>query len=213
MLELHGPLAEVQPVFSAGTGMEITCLLMGLEGSWHTPSSPKLTGKETFTLTTTRPGRLGTTWVRYSGGALGAPGCLSMNLRMIPCGANRNPIKLRGNSYFCSEHCHLPAQTPAVSIQDFLSVSHSRAGVQQQDPGFPMDSSCVGGARDGSCAQLCALTRGNCTQHWQQSLGMKQGKDGGKLRLKLSVTLLSSREQSQSQSLHTLFTICPQTSP
>lgn len=42
---------------------------------------------------------------------------------------------------------------------------------------------------------------------------MKQGKDGGKLRLKLSVTLLSSREQSQSQSLHTLFTICPQTSP
>lgn len=102
---------------------------------------------------------------------------------------------------------------PAISIQVFLSFSHSRAGVRQQDPGFPMDSSYVGGARDGSCAQPCALPLGNCTQHWQESLEMKQGKDGGKLRLKLVVTPLSSREQSQSQSLHTLFTICPQTSP
>lgn len=144
---------------------------------------------------------------------MGAPGCLSMHLKMIPCAVNRGPVKLRGNNYFCGEHCHLQPQTPAVSIQVFLSFSHSRASVQEQDLGFPMGSSCVGGVRDGSSAQPCALPHGNCTQHWQESLEMKQGKDGGKLRHELCVTPLSSKEQSQSQSLHSLFIICPQTSP
>lgn len=46
-----------------------------------------------------------------TGGAVGAPGCLSVSLAMIPCGVNRDPVKLRGNNYFCGGHCNLPALT------------------------------------------------------------------------------------------------------
>lgn len=46
-----------------GTGMETTFPLTALVGSSLTPSSPKRTVKETFTLTTMSRGPSETTWV------------------------------------------------------------------------------------------------------------------------------------------------------
>lgn len=64
-LQVHACLSEVQCAFPPGTGMETICLLMGPEGSWHTRSSPRHTGREMSILTMMRPGRLGTASVRY----------------------------------------------------------------------------------------------------------------------------------------------------
>ena len=109
---------------------------------------------------------------------------------------------------FYGVHCYL---LPLFSSP----FNHSKACVQHQEPGFPVGFPRVGGARgthlrDGSSAQPRALPLGNCTQHWQKPLEIKQGRDEGKLRLRHRRTQLPSKGQPQPQLLHALFTACPQ---